>query len=113
MGPTREPSGLPKSFSVRKTRSQPYSSGTYSRTPLAPSPSWRNVERVLKLHALPRLGHLSIGDIRRAEVHRLLDDIVADGRVGTAREARKHLSRAFNCAADGELIPSNLIYALK
>lgn len=75
--------------------------------------SWRIVERVLKLHALPRLGQLPTVDIRRGDVHRLLDDLVADGRIGTAREVRKHLSRVFNWAADRELIPSNPIYALK
>jgi integrase len=75
--------------------------------------SWRNIERVLRLHVMPTLGSLPVEDIRRADIHRLLDDLVADGRVGTAREVRKHLSRVFNWAADREIIASNPIYALK
>lgn len=75
--------------------------------------SWRNVDRVLRLHVVPQLGDVPIADIRRADVHQLLDKLVAAGRVGTAREVRKHLSKLFNWAADRELIPSNPIYALK
>jgi integrase len=75
--------------------------------------SWRNVDRVLRLHAVPKFGDLPIAEIRRADVHGLLDELVAAGKVGTAREVRKHLSKLFNWAADRELIPSNPIYALK
>lgn len=75
--------------------------------------SWRNVERVLTLHAIPKLGELPIADVRRADVHELLDELVAAGKVGTAREVRKHLSKLFNWAVDRELIASNPIYSLK
>lgn len=75
--------------------------------------SWQNVDRVLRLHAVPKFGDLPIAEIRRADVHGLLDELVAAGKVGTAREVRKHLSKLFNWAADRELIPSNPIYALK
>lgn len=75
--------------------------------------SWRNVERVLRLHVTPKFGDLPVDEIRRADVHHLLDELVTAGKVGTAREVRKHLSKLFNWAADRELIPSNPIYALK
>ncbi len=63
--------------------------------------------RVLERHVYPVLGHRPISDIRRADIHELLDDIVDDGLVGTARECRKHLSRLFNMAVDRELVSGN------
>ena len=62
---------------------------------------------VLERHVFPVLGHKPISSIRRRDIHDLLDDIVDDGRVGTARECRKHLSRLFNLALDRELVSSN------
>ncbi len=57
--------------------------------------SWRRIEQCLELHVLPELGSRPIRDIRRADVHALLDALVANARVGAAREVRKHLSRLF------------------
>lgn len=75
--------------------------------------SWQNVERVLRLHVVPRLGDRPIADIRRSEVHEIMDDLVASGRIGTAREVRKQMSRIFNWAADREIIESNPLAGMK
>jgi integrase len=75
--------------------------------------SWRNVDRVVRLHVLPTIGDMPLADVRRSEVHRILDNLVANERVGTAREVRKHLSRFFNWAVDRELLPSNPIHGLR
>lgn len=75
--------------------------------------SWRNMQRVLDLHVVPVLGDRPILDVRRSDVHELLDDIVASGRVGTAREVRKHLARLFNWAVDREIMPSNPMHGME
>ena len=67
-------------------------------------PSWRKIERCLELHVLPFLGDRSVSSIRRADIHHLLDDLVAAGRTGTAREVRKHLTRLFRWAVSRELV---------
>lgn len=75
--------------------------------------AWKNVERVLKLHAEPHWGDLPLRDIRRAHVHELLDGLVTSGKIGTAREVRKHLSRLFNWAIDREIISDSPVHGLK
>jgi integrase len=45
--------------------------------------------------------------ITRADAHRLIDQFVADGRHGIAREVRKHLTRVFNWAVDRDIIRAN------
>ncbi|AZV18957.1 tyrosine-type recombinase/integrase [Mesorhizobium sp. M7A.F.Ce.TU.012.03.2.1] len=75
--------------------------------------SWPNVERVLRLHVVPHLGDTPIADIRRSDVHEIIDNIVASGRIGTAREVRKQMSRIFNWAADRELIANNPLSGMK
>jgi integrase len=74
--------------------------------------SWRNIERVLQLHVLPNWGDRAIRDVKRADVHQLLDALVAAGKVGTAREVRKHLSALFNWAIDREIVPDNPVYGM-
>lgn len=63
-----------------------------------------NMERVLRLHVMPTLGHKPIRDVTWADVRFLLDDLVAQDKPGTAREVRKHLSRLLSWAADRGLI---------
>lgn len=75
--------------------------------------SWRSAERCIELHVLPTLGNRPIRDIRRSDVHELLDGIVAQGRVGTAREVRKHLSRLFNWAVDREIMSDNPVHGME
>jgi integrase len=66
-----------------------------------------NMERVLKLHVMPTLGHRPIDAITWADVRLLLDDLIAQEKAGTAREVRKHLSRLLSYAADRGLIDSH------
>ena len=74
--------------------------------------SWRNIERVLNLHVLPQWGDKVMRDVRRADVHQLLDGLIAEDKTGTAREVRKHLSSLFNWAVDREIVPDNPIYGM-
>ena len=75
--------------------------------------SWRKIERCLALHVFPSLGDRPVRDIRRADVHELLDKLVAAERVGTAREVRKHLSRVFNWAVDREIVSDSPLHGLR
>jgi hypothetical protein len=75
--------------------------------------SWRNVERVLRLHVQPHWDGRSLADVRRADIHEILDGFVSRGLAATAAEVRKHLSRFFNWATDRELIGDNPIHGLK
>ena len=75
--------------------------------------AWRNVDRVLRRHALPRWAKTPVQDLRRAHVHELIDELVKSGRHGVGREVRKHLSRFFNWAVDREIIADNPIYGFK
>jgi integrase len=75
--------------------------------------AWRNVERVLRLHVKPAWGSTPLVDIRRSDVHELLDTLVSSGRKGTAREVRKHLSRLFNWAIDREIITDSPAHGLR
>ena len=75
--------------------------------------SWQKVERALQLHVVPQLGDRPIADIRRADVHEIIDALVARDRVGTAREVRKQLNRVFNWAADREIIAVNPLSGMK
>ncbi len=74
--------------------------------------SWRNVQRILQLHVLPKWRDRPLREVRRSDVHELLDGLVAEGKVGTAREVRKHLSSLFNWAVDRELVSDNPVYGM-
>lgn len=75
--------------------------------------AWKNVERVLQLHVEPTWRDIPLSDIRRADVHALLDRLVAAAKVGTAREVRKHLSRLFKWSLNRELIAVSPIEGLQ
>jgi len=75
--------------------------------------AWRNVDRVLRRHALPRWAKTPVQDLRRSHVHELIDELVKNGRHGVAREVRKHLSRFFNWVVDREIIADNPIHGFK
>jgi integrase len=75
--------------------------------------SWKTVESTLMLHVEPEWADTPLQDIRRSDVHELIDGIVASGKVGTAREVRKHLSRLFNWAIDREIVKDSPIHGLK
>jgi integrase len=75
--------------------------------------SWRNAERVLELHVLDHWRGKPVADIRRADVHELIDGIVADGALGTARDVRKHLHRMFNWAVSREIVQVNPLHGME
>lgn len=75
--------------------------------------SWRNVKRSLEIHALDRWRAVPLPDIRRTHVHELLDELVAQGKPGAAREVRKHLHRLFGWAVDREIIPASPVAAMR
>ena len=75
--------------------------------------SWSKIERALEMHVLPHWGGRPISDIRRRDVHDLLDRYVTQGKIGTASDVRKHLSRLFNWAIDREIISDNPLAGLK
>jgi integrase len=75
--------------------------------------SWRVVERVLRIHVLPHWAGKKVHDIRRSDIHAILDDLVSRGLRGAGSEVRKHLSRFFNWAADRELTSENPLSGLK
>lgn len=75
--------------------------------------SWKQIERALELHVLPVWGGRAIADIRRSDVHDLLNDIVNRGQTGTARDVRKHLSRLFSWAVDREILSESPLTGLK
>jgi integrase len=75
--------------------------------------AWKTAEGVLRLHVEPQWGDRPIQDIRRSDVHELLDGLVERGKMPIAREVRKHLSRFFNWAVDREIVKDSPIHGLK
>jgi integrase len=65
---------------------------------------WQSFESTARLWIIPTLGPSPLVSVKRADVHRLLDELVAQGRRGIAAEVRKHCGRLFSWALDRELI---------
>jgi integrase len=65
---------------------------------------WQSFESTARLWIIPAFGQRPLTSIRRADVHRLLDELVAQGKRGIAAEVRKHCGRLFSWALDRELI---------
>jgi hypothetical protein len=75
--------------------------------------AWKNVDGVLRRYVLPHWAKTPVHDIRRSHIHELIDQLVKQGKQGSAREVRKHLSRFFNWIVDREIIVDNPIHGLK
>ncbi|MBR1247529.1 site-specific integrase [Bradyrhizobium sp. AUGA SZCCT0169] len=75
--------------------------------------AWKNVDGVLRRNVLPLWANTPVHDIRRSHIHELIDGLVKEGKHGSAREVRKHLSRFFNWVVDREIIADNPIHGLK
>src|SRR5262249_38138160 len=75
--------------------------------------SWRNIDGVLRRHVLTRWAKIPVQDLRRSNIHDLIEELVQHGRHGAAKEVRKHLSRFFNWAVDREIIADNPIHGFK
>lgn len=69
--------------------------------------SWRKVESALTLHVVPVFRGMPLEDITRRHVTTLLEDMVAAGKRGMAREVRKHLSKFYTYALERELVSVN------
>lgn len=75
--------------------------------------SWPKIEQTLKEYVWPSLGSRPIADVAQADIHKLLDDLIAQDRHGTAREVRKMMSRLLNYAAEKSLIPASPMAGMK
>jgi len=75
--------------------------------------AWKIVCGIFNLHVVPQWGDRPLRDIRRSDVHELLDGLVAAGKIGAAREVKKHLSALFNWAIDREVLTDNPVFKLK
>ena len=75
--------------------------------------SWRNAEMALRKHVLPRWGERPMGDIALLDLHELLDEIRDAGRIGSAREVRKQLSKLFRWAENREIVDRNPVARLR
>jgi hypothetical protein len=50
--------------------------------------AWKSVDGVLRRHVLPHWGKTPVHDIRRSHIHELIDELVKQGKHGSAREVR-------------------------
>ena len=71
------------------------------------------VRRVIEMHVLPHIGNKAIKDVRRRDVHPILDALVDKGRYGAAREVRKRLHRMLAWAANREIIDANPLHSME
>ncbi len=74
---------------------------------------WKNLDRNLRLHVVPKWGHRPLSSISRAEVNELLDGFVLEGRVGTSREVRKSLTRLFSWAAERGMVQADPLLGMR
>lgn len=65
--------------------------------------------RNLELHVLPMLGSVKLADLTAMQIHKLLDGIRDSGKIGAARETRKHIGSLLNWAACRGLIQASPI----
>jgi hypothetical protein len=70
-------------------------------------------ERIIAETALPKWRGRLIETISRAEIHDLLDDVIAEDGVSLARELRKHLTKMFNWATDRGYMPASPMSGLR
>ncbi len=75
--------------------------------------SWRRVERTLELHVLPTFGNRPIREIRRGDIHTLLDSVIDKVGPGAGRDVLKHTHHLFDYAFDREFVTSNPAHKLK
>ncbi|APO49860.1 integrase arm-type DNA-binding domain-containing protein [Bradyrhizobium diazoefficiens] len=74
---------------------------------------WADIQSLLKRYVEPEWCDMPVQDLRRRDVHELLDELVANEKTSIAIEVRKHLSRFFNWAVDRELVSSSPIHGMK
>jgi integrase len=69
--------------------------------------SWKRIERTLQLHVLPAIGDRPIREIKREDVHSLLDTLTKAKQNGAAAGVQKHVRGLFEYALDRELVDKN------
>ena len=105
---------LQQQYKIRIANTVSSVSQRFLRTELQPSiQSWKNAERIFRNHVVPVIGGFPIRDIDKPTVHELLDNLVAIGKVGTAREVKKHLHRFFEWAVDRDIAQVNPLYRMR
>lgn len=75
--------------------------------------SWHRVERTLEMHVLPVIGDRPIRDIKRDDIHALLDKLVKANQLGAAAGVQKHVRGLFEFALDRDLVDKNPAKKLK
>ena len=66
--------------------------------------SWKQAESNLRLYLTPSLGTRSIGDVRRRDIHAILDDLMAQGKGTTANRALAHIRKFFGWLVERDLL---------
>lgn len=62
--------------------------------------TWAQADGSLRRVWVPTIGDVPIREVARTDLYTVLKSIVADGRIGAAETARKHVSRVFSYALD-------------
>ena len=57
--------------------------------------SWKQAENNLKLYLLSKMGNRSIHEVRRQDIHLILDDLVEQGKNTAANRALAHIRKFF------------------
>jgi integrase len=71
-------------------------------------PAWGcEIERLLKVEIIPRIGDRRLGQLKKSDVHNLLDAIVDRGSPITANRTFAVLRQLCNWATEREIIPSS------
>lgn len=74
----------------------------------------KNYESVLRIHVLPRIGERTVGDIRRADVRQLLDELRDVGISSSIRsQAKASLGSALQALVDRDELESNPTHKIR
>lgn len=66
--------------------------------------SWKQAEANLRLYLAPTLGMRAIDDVRRADIHAILDDLMAQEKGTTANRALAHIKKYFGWLVERDLL---------
>jgi integrase len=69
--------------------------------------SWRDTDRLLAKHVIPKWMDRPIKSITRADVHELLDSLIDAGMAAGANRVRSWISKLFNWAISRDLVDMN------
>lgn len=69
--------------------------------------SWKQAESNLRLYLTPTLGSRSIDDVRRADIHAILDDLMSQGKGTTANRALAHIRKFFGWLVERDLLENS------